>query len=66
MAKVNVAKLMQLQGDLTDAKFAKEIGVSRTQLWRVRNGYSTPGPEFLAKFKARFPTERIDDYFFCE
>lgn len=66
MANVNVEKLMKLQGDMTDAQFAKELGVSRTQLWRVRNGYSVPGPGFLQKFKARYPTERIDDYFFCK
>ena len=65
MANVNVEKLMKLQGDMTDAQFAKELGVSRTQLWRVRNGYSVPGPGFLQKFKARYPTERIDDYFFA-
>ena len=59
MANVNVEKLMKLQGDMTDAQFAKELGVSRTQLWRVRNGYSVPGPGFLQKFKARYPTERI-------
>lgn len=64
MPTVNVDKLYKLQGDMTDTQFAKELGVSRTQLWRVRNGHSTVGAEFLTKFKKRYPNENIDEYFF--
>ncbi len=65
MYKVNIDRLYQLQGDLTDEEFAKKLGVSRSQLWRIRNGHSKAGAEFLEKFKRCFPEESIEDIFFC-
>ncbi len=65
MYKVNIDRLYQLQGDLTDEEFAKKLGVSRSQLWRIRNGHSKAGAEFLEKFKRCFPEESIEDIFFA-
>lgn len=65
MFKVNTEKLYQLQGDLTDEEFAKKLGVSRSQLWRIRNGRSKAGAVFLEKFKKSFPEESIEDIFFA-
>ena len=65
MYKVNIDRLYQLQGDLTDEEFAKKLGVSRSQLWRIRNGHSKAGAEFLEKFKRCFHEESIEDIFFA-
>lgn len=64
MLCANIEKLYKLQGEMTDTEFAKKLGVSRSQLWRVRNKRSAVGAVFVAKFKAAFPEESIDDYFF--
>lgn len=64
MLCVNVEKLYLLQGDMTDTDFAKKLGISRSQLWRVRNKHSSVGAEFLVKFKNCYPEESTDDYFF--
>lgn len=64
MFSVNVERIYQLQGDMTDVDFAKKIGVSRTQLWRVKNNRSNVGAEFLYKFKECYPNESIDAIFF--
>ena len=62
---VDVNRMYELQNGMTETAFAKKLGVSRSQLWRIRTGKSAVGAEFLAKFKAAFPKERIEDYFFC-
>lgn len=66
MVYVDVDRLYRLQGDLTDTAFSKKIGISRSQLWRIRTRRSSAGTEFLAKFKAAYPEERIEDYIFFE
>lgn len=66
MICMNIERMYRLQGEMTDTAFAKKLGVSRSQLWRVRTGKSSVGPEFLTKFKSVFPKESIDDYFFTE
>lgn len=64
MLTVNETKFYELQGEMSDTQFAKELGVSRSSLWRVRTKHSAVGPDFLAKFKKRYPDKRMDDYFF--
>lgn len=66
MLCINTERMFQLQGEMTDSEFAKKLGISRSQLWRVRTGKSSAGAEFITKFKAAFPTESIDDYFFTK
>lgn len=65
MFSVNTDRIYQLQGDMSDAAFAKKLGVSRTQLWRVKNNKSNVGAEFLYKFKEAYPEESIDTIFFA-
>ena len=64
MLCVDIDKLYKLQGDMTDTAFAKKLGISRSQLWRVRNKKSNVGAEFVVKIKECYPEESIDDYFF--
>lgn len=64
MLSVDIDKLYALQGNMTDTAFAKKLGISRSQLWRVRNKKSNVGVEFLVKFKECYPEENVDDYFF--
>lgn len=66
MLCVNIDRMYRLQGGMSDTAFAKKLGVSRSQLWRVRTRKSSVGAEFLAKFMNAFPEERIDEYFFSK
>lgn len=36
MIRMNVNAFLKLQGDISDAAFARKLGVSRSQLWRIR------------------------------
>ena len=63
---MNVDRMFQLQGDMSDSAFARTLGVSRTQLWRIRSGKSSPGADFIAKFKMAYPNEPLEDYFFMK
>jgi hypothetical protein len=63
MLVADVNKLYELQGEQTDTEFAKELGISRTQLWRIKNRRSAIGATFIMKFKDRYPGENTDDYF---
>lgn len=63
MLVANVNKLYELQGEKTDTEFAKELGISRTQLWRIKNRRSAIGATFITKFKDRYPGKNTDDYF---
>ena len=66
MLCMNIERMYKLQGGMTDTAFARKLGISRSQLWRIRNGKSSVGAEFLSKFKAAFPTENTDEYFFTK
>jgi len=60
----NVEKLYELQGDKGEGEFAKELGISRSQLWRVKKGISPAGAAFIANFMRRYPDKKLEDYFF--
>lgn len=64
MLRLNASKFLELQGDRSESNMAKFIGISRSQLWRIKKGRSAVGGEFLSKFKRRYPNESLDDYFF--
>ena len=66
MIRMNLERTLQLQGDMTDTAFARKLGVSRSQLWRIRTKRSSVGADFIEKFMAAYPSENIDDYFFSE
>ena len=66
MININLEKFNELikNDSLTLSGFAKKLGVSRTQVWRVFNFKSQPGAEFIAKFKKAYPNKDLDEYFF--
>lgn len=66
MIYIKLDRLFHLQGELTDAEFARKLGVSRTQLWRVKNKHSAVGQNFLEKFMLVYPEMTINDYFFVK
>lgn len=68
MIYINKEKLQKLLEDegITPSKFAKKIGISRTQIWRILESKSNPGAEFISKFKQAYPRETFEEYFFTE
>lgn len=63
--KVAFDKLFDTE-NLSTVKFANNLGVSRSQVWRILNNKSNPGEEFIAKFKAAYPTKLFEEYFFID
>ncbi len=64
MIRMNVKAFLELQGDISDAAFARKLGVSRSQLWRIRTEKSAVGGDFIEKFMLCFPEKSVNDYFF--
>lgn len=53
----------------TDVELAKEMGISTTQLWRVRlpeedPRHNDPGKDFIAGALRAFPEKKFDELFF--
>ncbi len=65
MIRMNVKAFLELQGDISDAEFARKLGVSRSQLWRIRTEKSAVGSDFIEKFMLCFPEKSVNDYFFA-
>lgn len=61
--KLNIGNFLRLQGKRSETDMAKQLGISRSQLWRLKCG-SHVGGNTLSRFKERFPDEKIDDFFF--
>ena len=57
-------KLYKLQGNDSDAVFAKKLGIGRSQLWRIKTKKNKVGSKFIQGFMKAFPKENIKDYFF--
>lgn len=66
MIRINVKAFLELQGDISDAAFARKLGISRSQLWRIRTEKSAVGGDFIEKFMLSYPEKSINDYFFAE
>jgi len=47
--------------NLTDEKLAQKIGISRSQLYRIKTGKSFPSAKFLVKLKQTFPNIDLDE-----
>lgn len=62
--ELNINKFNELQGDMTDIDMACKLGVSRTQLWRIKNKKSSVGEKFIAAFMRQYPNLKVEDYFF--
>ncbi|HHY80519.1 MAG TPA: helix-turn-helix transcriptional regulator [Thermoanaerobacter sp.] len=41
--------------NLTEQELAKRIGISRSQLYRIKKGKSQPGSKFITSLKNAFP-----------
>ena len=50
MIRMNVKAFLELQGNISDAAFARKLGISRSQLWRIRTEKSAVGGDFIEKF----------------
>lgn len=66
MIRMNVKAFLELQGDISDAEFARKLGVSRSQLWRIRTEKSAVGEDFIEKFMLCYPDKSVNAYFFAE
>ena len=65
MIRINETKLNELQGDLSDTRFASILGINRSQLYRARNGYSAVGAGLLEGFMTAYPDLDVREYFRC-
>ena len=63
MVSINLEMLFALQGEMTDTDFSQKLGVSRTQLWRIRRNPSSVGIEFIEKIKICFPEVNLNELF---
>lgn len=66
MIRLNLDNFYKLQGELSETEISNKLGISRSQLWRVKTSNSAVGESFIAKFKAAYPDEPMDNYFFVE
>lgn len=66
MICINRERFYTLQGELTDTAFAKRLGVSRSQLWRIKNGHCAVGSDFMEKFMIAYPDRLLNEYFFVK
>lgn len=64
MIHLNEKAFLQLQGNISDAAFARKLGVSRSQLWRIRTKKSAVGGDFIEKFMISYPDLSVNEYFF--
>ncbi len=64
MIRIREEKFWELQGEQTDEAFSKKLGVSRTQLWRIKTGKASVGAGFLERFMGCYPELPLNDYFF--
>ena len=65
MIRINETKFNELQGGLSDTRFASILGINRSQLYRTRNGYSAVGAGLLEGFMTAYPDLDVREYFRC-
>lgn len=66
MIRLKTVNFYKLHDGMSEIDIAKKIGISRTQLWRVKKNNSAVGELFISKFKKVYPNELFDDYFFVD
>lgn len=66
MIKLDTETLEAYQSNdgLNDTELALKMGMNRTQIWRVKEGYNEPGKNFIAGVLKVFPDASFDDLFF--
>lgn len=65
MIRINETKFNELQGGLSDTRFASILGINRSQLYRAKNGYSAVGAGLLEGFMTAYPDLDVREYFRC-
>ena len=65
MIRINETKFNELQGGLSDTRFASILGNNRSQLYRAKNGYSAVGAGLLEGFMTAYPDLDVREYFRC-
>ena len=63
--RFNTGRLLELQGLKSDMDLAKELGVSRSQLYRIRSGECFPGRRFLESLAENYPQFPVSAFFIC-
>ena len=63
--RFNTGRLLELQGLKSDMQLARELGVSRSQLYRIRSGASFPGRRFLENLADCYPQFPVSEFFIC-
>ena len=63
MIAINLDMLRFLQGDMTDTAFSKKTGISRTQLWRIRQKPSSFGPDFIERIIISYLGINLNEFF---
>jgi len=61
--RLNLENFNKLTEGLTRTQISKKLGISRCQLWRIKNGDNV-GTKVISNFKKAFPEENSDNYFF--
>ncbi|MBN6186358.1 hypothetical protein P4S93_16435 [Aneurinibacillus thermoaerophilus] len=69
--RVDVLEKLQQEKGWTDTQLAKQIGISRSRLWRAKLPedhleYCSPGENLITGVLAAFPDKKFDDLFFLE
>jgi transcriptional regulator with XRE-family HTH domain len=63
--RFNSARLLELQGLKSDRELARDLGISRSQLYRIRSGASFPGRRFLENLADCYPQFPVSEFFIC-
>lgn len=70
LLKPGILNDLKKQANMSEQEFAIYIGVSRSQLWRVKLPPSDKrfslGQDFIAKILKKFPKLSFEDIFFLE
>lgn len=65
MIKLNRAEFEKHQAakGWNDTELAKNMGINRSQVWRVKEGKNEPGRDFIAGALKAFPEASFDELF---
>ncbi|MEX0974298.1 MAG: helix-turn-helix transcriptional regulator [Bacillota bacterium] len=51
------------ESEMTQARLARKMGISRASLSRVLRGLRSPGSKFIAALKTAFPDKQMESFF---
>ena len=69
--RVDVLNKLQANNNWTDTELAKQMGISRSRLWRAKlpqdhPEYCSPGESLIIGVLKAFPNKKFDDLFFLD